>query len=58
MQDQHDRAVVVPSSYGAPGSGPGVNDTVESENVNAPSANDPKPTPGRNDAHDTPDESA
>ena len=58
MQDEHDRAVAVPSSYGAPGSGPGVNDTIESENVNAPAPPAWKPVPGRDDAHDTPEESA
>ncbi len=59
--DQHERAVAIPSSYGAPGSGPGVpdaNDTIESENLNAPAPHVPKPVPGRVDAHDTPDESA
>ena len=58
MQDDKARAVVIPSSYGASGSGPGPNDTVESENVNAPAANDPRPGAGRDDAHDTPEESA
>jgi hypothetical protein len=61
MQDQHERAVAIPSSYGAPGSGPGVpdiNDTIESENLNAPAPNAGKARPGFDDAHDTPEESA
>jgi hypothetical protein len=63
MQDQHERAVAIPSSYGAPGSGPGVpdvpdvNDTIESENLNAPAPH-ARPRPGFDDAHDTPEESA
>jgi hypothetical protein len=60
MQDQHERAVAIPSSYGAPGSGPGVpdvNDTIESENLNAPAPTS-QARPGRDDAHDTAEESA